>query len=788
MKRPVVFGTAVLFLLLYLGKILFPGLWETSPPDCLREREDGDGIIVSGTVKEISCYENFGKKTGVTVLKNVCLLSNHSYEGGCSKVTVRNQSIVCYLSKEEKLKIGNQVIVRGKLDYFEPPSNPGEFDSRTFYRNRGVLFALREGEILKKGRKYEKLPQYLYELRKRSEKVFDRELSKEHASVMKVLLLGEKDEMDPSLKKLYQKNGIAHILSISGLHISIICLFLMKIFSGAGLPLSVNAVLTGTALSLYGMMVGFTASTGRAVIMCSLMLLAGLLHRSYDLLTALSVAALLLLASNPLILNDCGFQLSFAAVLGIALLLPVWEKRLTGDDCFLFRLCGHRENFIRLLRSLLKAFLPSLAVTLTTAPVLITCFHEFSFLSVFLNLLVLPFLSVLLVAGMGMLFAGNLLLFIAGRAVHTGMVISAVNYFQKGTAFLISFILDFYKQLCLLFQHPGWGRRNIASPSVMKICVYYFILILVTFLVNKKRRKNHFFILYLISAFLFLPEPHEFAVWNLDVGQGDCNVIFTETGHTYLIDCGSTTKKHPGQNILVPFLKSRGCNHIDGIFITHLDKDHINGISELLLQSREENLAVDRLYFYQKEKNRGMELLSQEENLPVKQVTGIEAGAVLKDGKMEIACLYPFSWQENLSGNDASLVLRLTFGGFTGLFTGDLQEEGETVLMEQFDGKESSLLRSSWLKAGHHGSDSSSSELFLDCVDPKTVSISAGKGNPYGHPDREVLKRFSQRNMRIYRTDRDGALSITVKKGQYELVPFLPYNSPPSRVTICPVK
>ena len=138
-------------------------------------------------------------------------------------------------------------------------------------------------------------------------------------------------------------------------------------------------------------------------------------------------------------------------------------------------------------------------------------------------------------------------------------------------------------------QSLSIGRINVAKPSLIVMCVYYSIIFLSTILVKKKRYRYHFLICILNITFLLYVPKQYFSVWTLDVGQGDCSVIFSESGHVYIVDCGSTTEYQVGEKILIPFLKSKGVNEISGVFLTHPDIDHMSGIEELIRLAKQEN-------------------------------------------------------------------------------------------------------------------------------------------------------------------------------------------------------
>lgn len=768
LKRPLASVTVFLAVLLFFLELLFPDRWGGSPPGVPEFLKEKEQLEVLGTVVELSVQEKSGKKETAVRLEDVCLPPNQSQGRELQKITASRQSIICYLSSEEQLKIGNRVVIRGTLKFFEPATNPGEFDRQDYYRNRGILFAVKKGKVLRKDAEYDSAAEKLNQVKRNCCCTFEKYLNREDASVMSALLLGEKGSMDRTVRRLYQKSGIAHILSISGLHVSLLGMACFIILRFLGVPMAVNVGCCTFFLYLYGKMIGAGASAVRAIIMFAVLLLGKLCKRSYDLVTSLSLAALLLLLGNPLLLGDCGFLLSFTAIFGIGLVYPSWKKVLPFKN------------------RIVEAVLSSFAVIMTTAPVLIWFFHEISFLAVLLNLLVLPFLTFLLGSGLLMLLTEGLFSLSAGAADGFFLMI------QKTLAFVIRLILSWYHLVCVQAQKLPFGRWNVATPSFWKIGIYYFLLFLSTILVKRKHAKWYLLVTLLSLNFLFLPPRHEFSVWNLDVGQGDCNVIFTENGNTYLIDGGSSSKFQVGEQIIIPFLKSRGCNRIDGIFVSHLDGDHTNGIKELLLLGEQENLPVKKLFLYEGELEQGIRTLfegysgrnekgealhfqRQTENgsrriqIGNTEITGIMAGNCVVEPDVKFSCLYPFPDQTGLSGNEASLVLRLDCGEFSGLFTGDLEKEGEKILEDRLKGEKNGLLRCRFLKVAHHGSKTSSRTAFLRKVQPQCMVVSCGRDNPHGHPHKEALDRLEGTGAALYRTDLNGAVETVLSEGKLQV-------------------
>ena len=283
-------------------------------------------------------------------------------QGKCAEKpadTKATENILCYLREGvPEPEIGSLVILKGTLKNFQQPTNPGQFNAPFYYQILRISFRLNQAEIQVKSDRFYKISEGLYQLRRKAGSKVDALLPEQEASVMKTMLLGEKGILDEEIKDLYQRNGIAHILAISGLHISMIGMGLYQLLRRAGLKIKLSAILASMIIVLYGMMTGFAVSAIRAIAMFLLQMLAQILGRTYDRITALAVAAVLVLEEQPLYLFHSGFQFSFLCVLGISLILPVLGKvrkgkKLSGSllsdsglfDVLKFHCTSHDEYF-----------------------------------------------------------------------------------------------------------------------------------------------------------------------------------------------------------------------------------------------------------------------------------------------------------------------------------------------------------------------------------------------------------------------------------------------------------
>lgn len=674
--------------------------------------------------------------------------------------------VICYfkdISFVSTLKIGNEVCVRGKVRHFKAPSNEGQFDEKQYYEVLGVDFALWDcsGMITDKG--CNAYRQMLYRLRRRFSKGLSEGLPEKHAGIMQAMLLGEKGGMDAELKALYRQNGIAHILAISGLHITFLGMGFFRFCKKIRMSAALAGALSFVLVVSYGEMTQSGASAVRSIIMFSLFLLGGIWGRTYDMLTAMAVSAAGLLILQPLYIYHSGFLLSFSSVTGIALAAPFMRKlfpvQAFSDRILLDKSRKEkiRETFREKLYGSLSA---SLAVSLSTLPIQLYFYYMVPVYSPFLNLLVVPFMGVLIFTG----FAG-------------GTAVSLLSF--GGAVFLAPcrWILEMYEAVCRIFDKLPGAHPIAGRPSLWKIILYYGILTALLVWENRKeeRRGKHQYEKnkniretivktgILAAAVLLLCIGRRRTASSctmLDIGQGDCFVIEEKAGCNILIDGGSSDISAVGKYRIAPYLKCHGISRLDYVFISHGDKDHTSGVLELLSDGE---IKIDCLVMtkFAMEDEAYEELLSAAEDSGTR-ILFIGAGDYFTMGEITLTCLYP-EMQDEGTGNDQSMVLLMECDGIKTLFTGDLtKEKEELTAFGDID----------VLKVAHHGSRYSTGQPFLEKTTPVISIISAGRNNGYGHPHQELLERLTRADSLIYQTPEDGAVTLRYEDGKVRVTTF----------------
>lgn len=711
-------------------------------------------IIVQGKIYKI---ENIAFGTNI-YLKGV------EVENGEKSVSVKR--IFVNTEKIPNVKIGNIIKVRGKLRQFEEAANKGNFDSRKYYLSLGFYGKIEAGTIEVINSDYSGIRQGLHELRmeiiERLEKLCSDNngifsIINNKNGIIGAIILGDKTDLDSDIKELYSVSGIAHILAISGLHISFIGMAIYRLLRRRFRFLFSATVSIPVVLS-FGILSGFGISTIRAIIMFILKIIGEVLGRKYDAITAISLAGLVLLVQNPFVVCNSGFQMSFGAIIAIVLILPIVEEILNTDN------------------KIIKVLSVNFTISLAMNPILAWNYYELPTFSFLLNIVVVPLMSVVIVSSI------------------VGIFCSCIMFcFGKVVIFPGCGILELYTFLCNIINKSSVASIVVGQPKVTIIIVYYAILLVVLFglknirtkytraekerniikketgLVLEKKAKKERRIkgqnvklrLACIVGFLllncliyYIPNPG-FYITFINVGQGDGILIHGDNGTKVMVDGGSTSEKQVAKNCIVPYLKAEGIGTIDYSIITHTDKDHISGILEILENNNSNRIRIKNLVMPDiNMKDDTYNELIEKAKLKKINVLYIKKGDTLSLGKTKIKCIYPETTTTASDKNDYCTVLSVKNKTSKILLTGDISKEIEEKIKDDIEENYTVL------KVAHHGSNYSSSEKFLKKVNPKYSIISVGKNNSYGHPGNETMERLRKQGGVIYRTDEKGGITI----------------------------
>jgi len=643
-------------------------------------------------------------------------------------------------SPQEKAALQKRIYpgVRCKVNgTLEPPNqakNPNSFDYQLYLKRKEIFWILRPNDISPEIciQPQGNLITLLKRVRQKEVLKLEEKMDEDLAAIFAALLFGDRNLMNPELEEDYAKTGTVHLLAISGLHVALLTGMCFAFLLRLGMTREKAELFLILILPFYAVLTGLTPSVNRSVLMLMLMLVARRLKVQITPLDAISIAFLFLVLISPYTIYEPGFQLSF----GVSLALVLSSTRIINTF----------QSY------LLKLIVISFISQLASIPILLSYFYEISLISVVTNLLFVPLFSIIILPFVLVIYL-------------TGIFFPFVSDFFL---FWMSFIIAFANKVSALFASFPFSSVVIGKPHQF-ILLVYFVIYLLFFISWEKRKKSlvvfllPFIPIILQVVFPYL-SPYGKVVF-IDVGQGDSILIRLPYNRAnYLIDTGGTISFNKeaweerrdhfetGEDILLPFLKSEGVRKLDKLILTHGDMDHIGGAPAILSE-----LTIDEILMPISVERSEMErrvIGIAETNQAKVRIVG--AGARWKVGQDLFQIISPLEKLEDK--NEGSIVLYASFGGKRWLFTGDLGSSGEAELIKHYSQMDVDVL-----KVGHHGSKTSSSEVFLDTIQPEIAVISAGDGNRYGHPHAEVLEWLKSRKIKLYRTDTQGAVIYTFK-------------------------
>jgi competence protein ComEC len=602
----------------------------------------------------------------------------------------------------EPVRAGEVISGHLELKRIRNPGNPGEWDSETSGKIRGIYYTGKITEIRRTGRSRFSFAV----LRGRIGEILRAVLPQREAGLAAAILAGEDAELDGEIRDSFRAAGISHILAISGMHVTLVFTMIQTILSKLTFRRRAS-VCSLAAVWIYTFLTGGAAATLRAALICTVTALQPILHGREERLNTYCCSALLLILAKPLYLRDPGFQLSYVCTMSLT-----FFQEIPG-------------RLFRLPKCVRRVLAPSIAVTAGSIPVTLYWFYQICPYQVIVNLLILPCMSVLFGTGAAVL------------AVYP--VWKEAAEFGAGALF---YLLRF---LCrtgdIVSGLPG-AVLTLGRPRIMTVLLYYAAWILL--LTGPARRRKAYAVsgaavlLCVISA--VFPQYRTICTF-LNVGQGDCCVI--ESGRqVFIIDAGPSYTA-----ALEPYLKSRGITRIDAVFATHSDRDHTQGLMKLL---QDEDFTVGQWILPEgkQHKNRTFALIEAAAG-----VTRIRAGDSIQGGSCRFLCLSPIEGVTYPDENSASLVLKFTADDLDILLCGDADQAAEELFSTAAGSCEI-------LKAGHHGSSTSTGTALLKTVQPRLAVISCDREGGYGHPHRETVERLEDAGVRYLVTDDVGAVQI----------------------------
>ncbi len=648
---------------------------------------------------------------------------------GCTRITWYDTLLA--------LRQGDRLVAKGMLRTPAGAGNPGAFDYHAWLASQGIhtqLTVAGPTRLLLLDRDRDPWIQRMLvrPLREHILRVVDSGLAGENRALLRALLVGVRSDIDDELRQEFSAVGVVHILAVSGLHVGFVLAALLLCINVLRIPHQARLPLLLTALWLYVHVTGSAPPVVRAAVMAALLLAAPSLQRKLDPVNAIAVAALIILAGNPLDLFSAGFQLSFAATLGILLIYRrldqwaathiVWWRR--WDQ-------GWRKSALQLL-------MVSLAAQVATLPLTAWYFNTVPLLGLFSNLLVVPLASLIVMTGFAAVFAALIFSWAGFIFLQCDwLLLHLLTALVKGAA-----------------RVPG-ASLSVATPSLWLLALWY--LALATLLAWPRPRLARGCLLAMLvvaNGWIWsqaLRDMHRAKVLFFDAGQGDAAMVALPNGVHLLIDGGEANERIDcGEQMLLPWMRRQGVSSLDAVLVTHSHSDHAGGVAALLRRGKVRKLCHPggtALPAF-----RSLDSLARSHGVAVETaIAGSDLfpapGAWLRILQAGGAGGEP--WDEN----NGSMVVRLQYGRRSFLFLSDIEAPGEADLLA--DG---ALLRSDVVKVAHHGSSTASSDSLLAAVAARFAVISVGRGNRYGLPSPAVVARWQATGARVLRTDESGAV------------------------------
>lgn len=678
--------------------------------------------IVNINYNSKSCLLQYNQKIvdiRVDVINKLNSKENSDYN--CYKVVVRrvngkkiNENSMLYTKNKFNVFENSTYDIKLKISELSQNKNRMLFDYKNYLRSKKIfinLYANNKPKLIKKDISF--IRKGICNIKKRIEDIMYTNMDESNANVVLSIFLGDKSYLDKDFYNGVKTIGIAHLFAVSGFHVGIIYKTLSILLLYLGFSKRNSGIITWIFLWLYGFSIGLPTSVLRSLIMFTFLFGADMLYRKYNTLNSIVISAFIILIYSPYNLFDAGFQLSYAAIIGIF----VYNKYISST--------------IKVKNKIVSNILIYVFVQVLIFPILAYYFNYFSIMGLFYNIVLLPVYMVCLVIIFVLIFIG---------IVSPFTVVIPLRMIDNTMYFLNKLIL-----VCANFKYNGF---YVQSFSLIKIIYYYafVILILSCKYINNFKIKKCMFSIYILSVlinFCCIPYKYRGLEMNVvDVGQG-IFICMRYNNKVYVFDAGSNTK-NIGEYVCVPYILKNGLFNIDKIFLSHYHVDHYSGINDLL-----DNYKVNNVYTSHEDVKKLIDF----------DMEIIKSGNKMKiDKNLNISILWPVDSYISDNENNMSNVYLVRYGNIKILVTGDIEKEAEQFIMDKYN-----LPNIDILMVPHHGSKTSSTLNFINTIKPKLAIFSYGINN-YGIPHDDVIKRYDNINSKIMTTFYDGEINILALK------------------------
>ena len=581
------------------------------------------------------------------------------------------------------LSYGDKIKVTGVLK--EPSTNNifNNFNYKKYLYNKKIYYIIEASKI----DKTQNNNNHIYTIKNL---LYTRINSLKSSNYIKALLFGD-NKLDKEIKTSYQINGISHLFSVSGFHINFITSIIYFYLDRVTYNKKIKYITVDIFLVLYLLLCN-TTSLLRCTVMNILLSINYLLKLDIKKIDIVLLTLILCITINPFIIYDIGFIYSYT----ISFFLILYKNKYKTNN------------------KLLKIIYISLISFLVSLPINIYTSYEINFLSIILNIIIVPIVSLILLPL---------------------SLLTLIFPILDNILYLITSILE---KISLYTSNINIFKQILSKPSIILIIIYYLVIILIL-----SKNKHYYLILILLIFHKTIPLYNSnLEVVMFDVGEADSMLISTPSKKVnILIDTG----RGIDINNIIIYLKSIGISKLNYLIITHGDEDHIGGALYLIDNFKVDNVILNKGDYTELE----VELITHLKNKNIKYTNNINKIPLLG------SYMYLLNTKKFSNENDNSIVTYFEYQKYKFLFMGDSSSKTEEYLINNYN-----LTNISFLKVGHHGSNTSSSPLFINKITTKVSLISVGRNNFYHHPNKEVLTNLS--NSVIYRTDINKSIKIKI--------------------------
>ena len=694
---------------------------------------------------------------------NVEIIDIYKEDYICKLLDFHPQNRVILKAKNvEKYRPGDIINVSTSIEFAQEARNYRGFNYRKYLQSQKI-YGLIDAQNYKKVGVRKDIYYYLGNIRLKCFEILDELYDTKYSSFLKGVLYGYKNEINNNIKENFRDSSLSHIIAISGMHISYVVLFLDTIFSLSKIHKKMYRIMQVILLIIFMIFTGMSPSCVRACLMYIYALIGKCLDRKPNIYIGGLISILHIIAINIYSVYNLGFWLSYFSTLGIICTSGFIHKIILKKI--------NKNNSI--LQYIIQCFSISLASQIFIMPITIYSSNFFS-LSFFIPNILMSILigPIILIGYISTLF------FVVFKpfSILCGII--------EMTLLKLAFNIAKYS------KYLPFSTIHTTTPSIIVVGIYYMLLYIIirysyknkySFyrMINKKKYtevvKKPIVILVIVVLIIvsFVKKlPNDFRIYFIDVGQGDSCLIVTPNNKSILVDGGEGGGEgyDYGKNVVFPYLLDRGIKELDYMIISHFDSDHVGGLFYVL-----ENIRVKKVVIsIQGENSENLERLRKIVKKKKQKVIVVKKGdniSIERDVSLKI--LWPRAQnmiKENILNNN-SMVCKLSYKNFSMLFTGDI-EEAEKDILKEYDLND---LQSTILKVAHHGSNTSSSQEFVDAVNPQIALIGVGENNKFNHPSEEVIERLKIKGIKIFRTDQMGEISIVVdRNGKMKIKKRLP--------------